>query len=775
MASGNITRTPDYTLTSTEDITNAKINRVGGGTYRLDEGAVTDRELSVSLTGGFANVAALRASTDTFIDGDEIKVKGYYTEADDDFGPSLYYDSSDTTTADDGFTCIMDGNGARYKRSFSSPINITWAGAKGDYDENATSDDNTDDTFTDNSAAIQTVINYLILRDGGKIEIPSGQFGLSSALEVKYRHHKDSDSSGYRRFCGIRFSGNHATNNDSIFENLPGCCLVASKANTTGIFELTSIKDVIIEDIGLINKADAAPSMINVTSYSKGEPDGNYITDAAITASDSTLTSPSNGLGTAEVGEVIRVAGAGAAAADLVTTVSSVTSAGEIELAATASTTVSGAVAYWPEPVPTSTTHLTFSNIIFQDDETVTSAVVDLQNCKFTRFEKCSWLTGSKAIEIGEDPASEPYPLMNGDVSNLTFTECFFAGDTYYKQGRVVSWINCEWWPVKDGSGEAARIVPAGNELLRGATLINCKALFDGDGTGTFFEWGAEASNLTVLGGGFGDYNRAFVLDSAVAGSAIFEGVLFDNDGSGDRDVEITSNYQGSVYINGEHSSTINAGRQAITDGRSTDKDSLRYQLALHRELASTYTLTGGASYETVLSGATRARGGFYRVTLACNIASLHTSIYRMRLKNYNQTQVEQYIPSGGNSTLFWTGIIRLPAPTPTTSTVAGTVTSVGTALTGSGTNFNPELTVGDWVEVTGTGDRAQVASVTDDTNAVLEEAFYYGDVSGVSVQSVNAPTFLEMEVRQINAGSTSTVTVAGSNAGNTFMMIEEI
>ena len=42
--SGEITRTPDLTLTSTENITNAKLNRVGGGTYKVDENSITHRE-----------------------------------------------------------------------------------------------------------------------------------------------------------------------------------------------------------------------------------------------------------------------------------------------------------------------------------------------------------------------------------------------------------------------------------------------------------------------------------------------------------------------------------------------------------------------------------------------------------------------------------------------------------------------------------------------------------------------------------------------------------
>jgi hypothetical protein len=165
MASGNITRTPDYTLTSTEDITNEKINRVGGGTFRVDEGSITDRELSIALQGGFGNVASLRGNTtQTFTDGEAVTCRGYFTDGADDFGPPVFYDSSDSTTADDGLSCFVDGNGARFKRVFSGPVNVKWAGARGD-------DSNNDTT------AIQTCLNL-----GTSVYMPTGVYQTTSEV-----------------------------------------------------------------------------------------------------------------------------------------------------------------------------------------------------------------------------------------------------------------------------------------------------------------------------------------------------------------------------------------------------------------------------------------------------------------------------------------------------------------------------------------------------------------------------------------------------------------
>lgn len=72
------------------------------------------------------------------------------------------------------------------------------------------------------------------------------------------------------------------------------------------------------------------------------------VSDGAITASDATLTSASNPFTASMVGFRIKVAGAGAASADLITTILSYTNAGEVELATTASTTVSGATVSRP-------------------------------------------------------------------------------------------------------------------------------------------------------------------------------------------------------------------------------------------------------------------------------------------------------------------------------------------------------------------------------------------------------------------------------------------
>lgn len=71
--------------------------------------------------------------------------------------------------------------------------------------------------------------------------------------------------------------------------------------------------------------------------------------DGAITSSDATFTSAGTTFTSADVGAYIKVIGAGAAGADLETTIASYTSAHVVELTATAGTTVTDATFYYAE------------------------------------------------------------------------------------------------------------------------------------------------------------------------------------------------------------------------------------------------------------------------------------------------------------------------------------------------------------------------------------------------------------------------------------------
>lgn len=59
-------------------------------------------------------------------------------------------DAADTTTADNGGTCIVDASGRRWKRVLNGLVRLSWFQAKGDWDGS---------TGTDDTAAIQAAVN----------------------------------------------------------------------------------------------------------------------------------------------------------------------------------------------------------------------------------------------------------------------------------------------------------------------------------------------------------------------------------------------------------------------------------------------------------------------------------------------------------------------------------------------------------------------------------------------------------------------------------------
>lgn len=111
-----------------------------------------------------SNIAALRSASN--IGSTIIYVRGYYSDGDG--GEGLFYmDPSDTTSADNGGTIIVDSDGKRWKRKFSGPVSVRWFGAKGD-------------GVADDTSAINAAIDVSEV-----VYIPKGTYLVSQTIVMK--------------------------------------------------------------------------------------------------------------------------------------------------------------------------------------------------------------------------------------------------------------------------------------------------------------------------------------------------------------------------------------------------------------------------------------------------------------------------------------------------------------------------------------------------------------------------------------------------------------
>lgn len=95
------------------------IDRQGLGTFYIDGSGIVGGENTI------ANIAALRANTAS---GNSILyVEGYFTPNDGGEG-NFYLNPTDTTTADNGGTIIVDAAGHRWFRAYSGEVNLLWWG-----------------------------------------------------------------------------------------------------------------------------------------------------------------------------------------------------------------------------------------------------------------------------------------------------------------------------------------------------------------------------------------------------------------------------------------------------------------------------------------------------------------------------------------------------------------------------------------------------------------------------------------------------------------------
>jgi len=182
-AEGTWTRAPDFN--GTRDVVEGTIvpvlrSETGSESYSLlrvssTENKIGDDPISFALehdglnSHGFVfdSVASLRLNA--IVETSMATTLGYYSPRDGG-GSSYSLDSSDSTTADDGFLCIVDAGGRRWKLQIALFIDIRKAGASVN--------------FLDNASFIQKCIDLAYASGGGTLFVPSGVF-MSGRLRMK--------------------------------------------------------------------------------------------------------------------------------------------------------------------------------------------------------------------------------------------------------------------------------------------------------------------------------------------------------------------------------------------------------------------------------------------------------------------------------------------------------------------------------------------------------------------------------------------------------------
>nr|WP_318379978.1 hypothetical protein [uncultured Enterobacter sp.] len=145
-------------------------------------------------------------------------------------------DTSDTTSADNGGTILVDAAGRRWKRQFSGPINLIWF-AKGDGN-------------ADDKTALQNAVNATPW--GGKLEIPCPAIYYKVTGEIKISRPITIVGSGGSTISKKQMPCIKATSHHNIFKLIPTLDGYRFDYGITGV----TIQDLMLEGPELNNNGD---------------------------------------------------------------------------------------------------------------------------------------------------------------------------------------------------------------------------------------------------------------------------------------------------------------------------------------------------------------------------------------------------------------------------------------------------------------------------------------------------------------------------------------
>ncbi|QDP58359.1 MAG: hypothetical protein Unbinned664contig1000_40 [Prokaryotic dsDNA virus sp.] len=158
-------------------VTEAKIAAAAVTESKIADGSISDDKIKSGNTyvaKQIDTITDLQAGTAATVKSLVCYVKGYYASGDGGEG-NFWYDSSDTTSADNGGTIIVDAAGRRWKRNLGGvQLTVKMFGARGVTSEDSTSAFNNAISWLSTSPAI----------GGGSLYVPNGDYKVTDTVTL---------------------------------------------------------------------------------------------------------------------------------------------------------------------------------------------------------------------------------------------------------------------------------------------------------------------------------------------------------------------------------------------------------------------------------------------------------------------------------------------------------------------------------------------------------------------------------------------------------------
>ena len=480
------------------------VTATGAGTAQT----LADWVAQLLSPGELDSIAALQAKVWTYGRPAEVQLKINYFS--NDGGGLFWYDSTDTTTADDGFMTIVDASGNRWKRQYWGLVDARWAGMRGN-------------GSTDNTAAFARIINWARATANTykalKLFVPRGQYAFTSAMLL------EPPSAAQPMLANLHLIGEGSWHTDQGTEFL----FTGSASPVARLMIIRSVVHMTITDIRLHTAVAGLPRLLQIdtkgasgTYYSsfnihfvrcRFTGTNGFINDVVQLSNCSTVKftdcdfAPTTSTVAMRIGtraSTAAITGITQANPGVITAVAHKLRIGDdVVFASVGGMTQLNGNTYYVNTVPSVDTFTICD-----------SAGVAINTTGFGAY------TAGGTVQIASNVGS----FGGGTASQIVFEECLWRGDIEHCQGDNLYHRNSTF-STTGPSEIPVKITPVGDQDIENVTLDNCFCGFGSSANGDFYTQGTSEKGLIVRGGVYGkDHPNVFNL---ATGYATFDAVHF--------------------------------------------------------------------------------------------------------------------------------------------------------------------------------------------------------------------------------------------------------